>query len=162
MRSSLFFIGILAAAAAAARPAAAADADDLARIRKDYADVLALSGPARDEILAFARLLRRQPEMAIDFTHLDPPQHCLNTGGDMLHVTDDPAAKVALAYIHPAKPLVDAGLDVTKLAVEPETSAEIRGDAWYYYPGGGRIEPFHGRALGAPMIVRTVGARQER
>jgi hypothetical protein len=138
------------------RLAAAGDADELARIQRDYADVLALSGTARDELLAFARLLRKQPAMAIDFTHLDAPQYCLNTGGDMLHVAADPSARVSLAYLHTAKPLVDAGLDVTKLPVEPETSAELEGNTWYYYPGSGRIEPFHGRSLGTPMIVRTV------
>src|ERR1043166_7052784 len=111
--------------------ASATDADELARIKKDYADVLALSGTARDELLSFARLLRREPSMAIDFSHLDEPQHCLNTGGDMLPVADRPSSKVAAAYFHPAKPLVDAGLDVTKLAVEPDKSAELEGGKWY-------------------------------
>ena len=64
----------------------------------------------------------------------------------MLHVADDPSAKIPLAYLHPAKRLVEAGLDVTKLPVEPETSAELAGDTWYYYPAGGRTEPFHGKA----------------
>jgi hypothetical protein len=36
--------------------------------------------------------------MAIDFTHLEIPQHCFNTGGDMLHVADNPHAKVPLAF----------------------------------------------------------------
>lgn len=152
-------LGLLIAIAPVPRLAAGGDADELARIKKEYADVLALSGTARDELLAFARVLRKQPAMAIDFTHLDTPQHCFNTGGDMLHVTDNPSAKVPLAYLHPAKPLVDAGLDVTKLPVEPETSAQLEGDTWYYYPASGRTEPFHGKALGMPMIVRTVGAK---
>jgi hypothetical protein len=150
----VILIGLLIALAPS--PTAADEADELVRIRRDYADVLALSGTARDEILAFARLLRKQPAMAIDFSHLDTPQHCLNTGGDMLHVADDPSAKVSLAYLHPARSLVDAGLDVTKLPIEPETSSEIEGDRWYYYPASGRREPFHGKALGMPMIVRTV------
>lgn len=154
MRLAALIIGL--SIAMAPRPVAAGEADELARIQKDYADVLALSGTARDELLAFARLLRKQPAMAIDFTHLDVPQHCLNTGGDMLHVADDPSAKVSLAYFHPARPLIDAGLDVTKLPIEPETSAELRGDTWYYYPASGRTEPFHGRALGTPMVIRTV------
>jgi hypothetical protein len=140
-------------------PALASEAEELEKIKKDYADVLSLSGTARDEVLAFARVLRKQPAMAIDFTRLDPPQHCFNTGGDMLHIADNPSAKVSLAYLHPAKPLVDAGLDVTKLPVEPETSAELEGDTWYYYPASGRTEPFHGKALGVPMVVRTVGAK---
>jgi hypothetical protein len=137
----------------------ASESEELARIKKDYADVLSLSGTARDEVLAFARVLRTQPAMAIDFTRLDTPQHCFNTGGDMLHIADNPSAKIPLAYLHPAKPLVDAGLDVTKLPVEPETSAELAGDTWYYYPASGRTEPFHGKALGTPMVVRTVGPK---
>ena len=151
--------GLAIAMVLGARSAKAGDADELARIKKDYADVLGLSGTARDEVLAFARLLHRQPAMAIDFTHLDTPQHCLNTGGDMLHVADDPSAKIPLAYLHPAKRLVEAGLDVTKLPVEPETNSELTGDTWYYYPAKGRTEPFHGKALGTPMIIRTVGAK---
>ena len=39
-------------------PAVAGETDELARIKNDYADVLALSGTARDEILAFARVLQ--------------------------------------------------------------------------------------------------------
>jgi hypothetical protein len=155
----MIMLGFVVAIAPVPRLVAAGDAEELARIRREYADVLALSGTARDEALAFARVLRHQPAMAIDFTHLDTPQHCFNTGGDMLHVTDDPSARVPLAYLHPAKPLVDAGLDVTKLRVEPETSAELEGETWYYYPAGGRTEPFHGKALGMPMIVRTVGTK---
>ena len=151
-------LGLVIALAAAPSITAAGDADELAKIKKDYADVLALSATARDELLSFARLLRKRPGMALDFTHLETPQHCLNTGGDMLHVADDPSVKVPLVYMHPAKPLVEAGLDVTKLAVEPEKSAELEPDRWYYYPAGGRHEPFHGKALGVPMIVRTVGA----
>ena len=156
---AVIILGLAMVMVLGARSAKAGDADELARIQKDYADVLGLSGTARDEVLAFARLLHKQPAMAIDFSHLDTPQHCLNTGGDMLHVADDPSAKIPLAYIHPAKRLVEAGLDVTKLPVEPETNGELAGDTWYYYPANGRTEPFHGKPLGTPMIIRTVGAK---
>jgi hypothetical protein len=135
------------------------DGAELARVRSEYADVLALGGEARAELLAFARVLRARPSMAIDFTHLDTPQHCLNTGGDMLHVANAPKAKVPLAYFHPAEALVKAGLDVTKLPIEPEKSAELEPNAWYYYPSNGRVEPFHGRALDTPMVIRTVGLK---
>jgi hypothetical protein len=155
----VILLGIVIAIAPGMRPAAAGDAEELARIKKEYGDVLALSGVARDEVLAFARVLGKQPAMAIDFTHLETPQHCFNTGGDMLHVADNPSAKIPLAYLHPAKPLVEAGLDVKKLPVEPETSAELEGNTWYYYPASGRTEPFHGKALATPMVVRTVGAK---
>jgi hypothetical protein len=159
MMRVVILLGLFMAIAPGARLAVAGEAEELARIKKDYADVLALSGTARDEVLAFARVLRKQPAMAIDFTHLETPQHCFNTGGDMLHIADDASAKIPLAYMHPAKRLVEAGLDVTKLPVEPETSAELAPDTWYYYPAGGRTEPFHGKALGTPMVVRTVGAK---
>ena len=159
MRAPILVLLTIAAAAIDVPPASASDAAELARIKKEYADVLALSGTARDELLSFARLLKKQPSMALDFTHLDEPQHCLSTGGDMLHVAADASAKVPLAYFHAAKPLVDAGLDVTKLPVEPETASAIEPDRWYYYPASGRTEPFHGKALGAPMIIRTIGAK---
>src|SRR5262249_4050111 len=58
---------------------ATGEAEELARIKKDYADALALSSTARDEVLAFARVLRKQPAMAIDFT-LETPQTCFTTG----------------------------------------------------------------------------------
>ena len=138
--------------------AASAAADDLTELRREYADVLALSGPAKAEVLALARVLRERRAMAIDFSHLDSPQYCLNSGGDMLHVATDPKSKVPLAYMHPAQPLLAAGLDVSKLRTEPETSAELEPDTWYYYPGGGRVEPLHGKAM-PPMLIRTVGSR---
>jgi len=139
-------------------PVESGEAEDLSALRKEYADVLALDGPAKKEILAIARVLREKGALAIDFTHLETPQHCLNSGGDMLHVADDPQAKIPLAYMHPAEPLVAAGLDVKKLPVEPEADAALEPGKWYYYPAGGRTEPFHGKALPAPMLIRTVGA----
>jgi hypothetical protein len=41
---------------------------DLAHIRSEYADVLALQGTAKAEVLAIARVFRAKPEMAIDKT----------------------------------------------------------------------------------------------
>ena len=41
---------------------------ELARIQSEYADVLALQGTAKAELLAIARVLRAKPEMAIDRT----------------------------------------------------------------------------------------------
>ncbi len=39
---------------------------ELAHIKAEYVDVLALEGTAKAEVLAIARLLRARPEMAID------------------------------------------------------------------------------------------------
>ena len=40
--------------------------DELTTLKRDYADVLALEGTSKGEILAIARILRANPEMAID------------------------------------------------------------------------------------------------
>lgn len=124
-------------------------------IDAEYEDVLALSGTAKREVLALARLLRSRPELAIDFTHLESPQFCLNTGAHMLHLTADPEGKIPLAFLHPAEPLVAAGLDVSKLPIEPEGAMELKPGTWYYYPADGRIEPLHGKPLGVPMLIWT-------
>jgi hypothetical protein len=52
-------LGCVIAIASGPRLAAAGDAEKLTRIQNEYADVLALSGTARDEILAFARVLQK-------------------------------------------------------------------------------------------------------
>ena len=40
--------------------------DELTRLKREYADVLALQGISKAEILAVARILRAKPEMAIE------------------------------------------------------------------------------------------------
>jgi len=40
--------------------------DQLTTLKRDYADVLALEGTSKSEILAIARLLRAKPGIAID------------------------------------------------------------------------------------------------
>jgi hypothetical protein len=42
--------------------------DKFMKVRTEYADVLALQGTAKGEILAIARLLRSNPTMAVDQT----------------------------------------------------------------------------------------------
>ena len=42
--------------------------DELTTLKREYADVLALRGTSKGEILAIARILRANPEMAIDRT----------------------------------------------------------------------------------------------
>ena len=41
---------------------------ELTALNREYADVLALQGTSKGEILAIARILRANPEMAIDRT----------------------------------------------------------------------------------------------
>ena len=62
---------------------AAAEAET-AKFKREYADVLALEGTAKREVLAIARLLRGNPEMAIDHT-ADAGEYCFKSGPAMVH-----------------------------------------------------------------------------
>ena len=53
--------------------------DELTKMKTDYADVLALQGTAKGEILAIARLLRANPKIAVDQTTASG-EYCLNSG----------------------------------------------------------------------------------
>jgi hypothetical protein len=72
----------------------------------------------------------------------------------MLHVADDLRQGI-LAYLHPARPW-STPASTSRAPDRARDDAEIEGDRWYYYPASGRSEPFHGKALRMPMIVRTV------
>lgn len=150
------------AAPAAGAPAAAQapQGEELARIQQEYAPVLALEGTARQEILAIARLLERQPGMAIDFSTAPSRQYCLAPGaGSMVHFAIEPGrTPVDIVYFHDASPLIAAGLDVKKLPSEPASIAGMKPGVWYYSDGS-RVEPFHNRRLGSRMLVMGVAAR---
>src|SRR5216683_1420316 len=65
-------------------------AAQLAKIKAEYSDVLALSGIPKKELLAIAHLLRMRPEMAIDRTAA-AGEYCLKTGmGTMIHYSAHP------------------------------------------------------------------------
>lgn len=64
--------------------------DELTRLKREYADVLALQGISKAEILAVARILRAKPEMAIDQTAASG-EYCFNSGlGTMVHFATQP------------------------------------------------------------------------
>jgi hypothetical protein len=50
--------------------------DELTTLKREYADALALQGTSKGEILAVARILRANPEMAIDRT-AESGEYCL-------------------------------------------------------------------------------------
>jgi hypothetical protein len=59
--------------------------DELTTLKRDYADVLALQGTSKGEILAIARILRAKPGIAIDQT-APSGEYCFNSGqGTMVH-----------------------------------------------------------------------------
>ena len=59
--------------------------DEFTKVKSEYADVLALEGTAKGEILAIARILRAKPRIAVDQTAASG-EYCFNSGqGTMVH-----------------------------------------------------------------------------
>jgi hypothetical protein len=86
--TSVFFLtGCSRSRASEDKPAAG---DELATLKREYADVLALQGTSRGEILAIARILRANPEMALDRTAASG-EYCFKSGpGTMIHFAAKP------------------------------------------------------------------------
>src|SRR5215510_9118079 len=67
--------------------------DELTTLKREYADVFALQGTSKGEILAIARILRANPEVAIDRTAASG-EYCFNSGlGTMVHFAAQPSAR---------------------------------------------------------------------
>jgi hypothetical protein len=149
----------LALGQAGGRDAAARGADEAARIKAEYAPVLALTGTAKREVLAIAKVLQRQPGMAIDFSAA-AGQYCLNPGaGSMVHFATDPDRDpVDILYVHDPAPLVASGLDPKRLPPQPGSVAGLRPGVWYYNDGT-RPDPLHGNRVGATFLVMGVDVR---
>ncbi len=90
--------------------------DELTRLKREYADVLALQGISKAEILAVARILRANPEMAIDQTAASG-EYCFNSGlGTMVHFATQPERTPEdVVYEFDASGLIAAGLDPARL-----------------------------------------------
>lgn len=133
-------------------------AADLARIRSDYADVLALEGTAKQEILAIARLLRAKPDMAIDHT-AGAGEYCLKSGpGTMVHFASDPAKTAEdVVYEFDASELIKAGLDPEQLLKLPKLGGMQPG-RWYFLPLG-TVDPHHQHTMPAPTIAIAMNVR---
>src|SRR6187431_2652327 len=59
--------------------------DEFTKVKSDYADVLALEGTAKGEILTIAKILRAKPRIAVDQTAASG-EYCFNSGhGTMVH-----------------------------------------------------------------------------
>ena len=95
--------------------------DQLTTLKRDYADVLALEGTSKSEILAIARILRAKPEIAIDQT-VASGEYCFNSGlGTMVHFATQPEhTPEDVVYEFDASGLIAAGLDPSRLQQLPE------------------------------------------
>ncbi len=132
--------------------------DELARIKREYADVLALQGTSKGEILAIARILRANPAVAIDKTAASG-EYCFNSGlGTMVHFATEPErTKEDVVYEFDASGLIGAGLDTTRLQQLPERGQMTPG-VWYFLPRG-QQDPHHGHAMAGPTIAIALNVK---
>ncbi len=132
--------------------------DELTRLKREYADVLALQGTAKNEILTIARILRANPKIAIDQTSASG-EYCFNSGlGTMVHFATQPERTPEdIVYEFDASALIAAGLDPTRLQLLPERGQMTPG-VWYFLPKGER-DPHHSTAMAKPTIVIAVNVK---
>ena len=132
--------------------------DELTTLKRDYADVLALQGTSKQEILAIARILRAKPGIAIDQT-APSGEYCFNSGqGTMVHfatkLEDTPED---IVYEFDPSGLIAAGLDPSRLQQLPERGQMTPG-VWYFLPKG-QPDPHHGHAMPNPTIAIAVNVK---
>lgn len=92
--------------------------------------------------------LKTHPELVIDFSKISG-EYCVNTwkanGARMTHYAIDPSKTTEdVVDFVKAQPLIDAGLDVTKLPQLPSTLGTMKNGQWYYLPKGAP-DPHHGK-----------------
>lgn len=131
---------------------------ELAHIRSEYADVLALQGTAKAEVLAIARLLRANPEMAIDKTKA-AGEYCFKSSqGTMVHYASRPEATVEdVVYEFDATQLLAAGLDSQRVLKLPALG-KMEPGKWYFLPSG-VIDPHHQHVFATPTIAIAVNVK---
>lgn len=122
----------------------------------------ATTGPANSAAKAHTAIgayLKMHPEMVIDLSKVSG-EFCVNTwkvkGGHMTHYAIDPSKTTedVVDFIK-AQPLIDAGIDVTKLPQLPSTLGTMKNGQWYYLPKGG-VDPHHGwKKAPLALIVRS-------
>ena len=139
-------------------PGTDAGSAELARIKSEYSDVLALQGTARAELLAIARLLRAKPAMAIDRTKA-AGEYCFQSGlGTMVHYASQPEATAEdVVYEFDATQLLSAGLDPKRVPKLPALG-KMEPGKWYFLPSG-VIDPHHQHVMPVPTIVIAVNVK---
>ena len=132
--------------------------NEFTKLKRDYADVLALEGTSKREILAIARILRAKPEIAIDQTAASG-EYCLNSGlGTMVHFATQPERTPEdIVYEFDASGLTAAGLDPARLQQLPERGKMTPG-VWYFLPKG-QPDPHHAHAMASPTIAIAVNIK---
>src|SRR5262245_17021724 len=129
--------------------------NEFTKVKSDYADVLALQGTAKGEILAIAKILRAKPAIAVDQTTASG-EYCFNTGlGTMVHFATRPEGTAEdVVYEFDASGLIAAGLDPSRLQQLPERGRMTPG-VWYFLPKG-QPDPHHAHAMTNPTIAIAI------
>lgn len=132
--------------------------EELTTLKRDYADVLALQGTAKGEILAIARIMRANPKVAVDQTAASG-EYCFNSGqGTMVHfATQLERTPEDVVYEFDASGLIAAGLDTSRLQQLPERGQMTPG-VWYFLPKG-QQDPHHAHAMANPTIAIAVNIK---
>ena len=131
---------------------------ELTKVKTDYADVLALQGTAKGEILAIARLLRANPKIAVDQTAASG-EYCLNSGGGtMVHFATKPESTPEdVVYEFDASGLIAAGLDPSRLQRLPDRG-QMKSGVWYFLPKEEQ-DPHHAHAIAKPTIAIAINIK---
>jgi hypothetical protein len=136
----------------------AAGEDELIKLKREYADVLALQGTSKGEILAIARILRAKPKVAVDQTTASG-EYCFNSGhGTMVHFATQPERTPEdVVYEFDASGLMAVGLDPARMQQLPERGRMMPG-VWYFLPKG-QQDPHHAHAMANPTIAIAVNVK---
>ena len=137
------------------RPAAQ---NEVTRLEREYADVLALQGTAKSEILVIAKILRAKPKIAVDQTAASG-EYCFNSGlGTMVHFAARPEDTAEdVVYEFDASELIAAGLDPSRLQQLPKRGRMTPG-AWYFLAKG-QQDPHHAHAMANPTIAIAINVK---
>ena len=132
--------------------------EEVVKLKREYADVLALTGTAKGEILAVAKILRANPRIAIDQTAASG-EYCFNSGlGTMVHFATEPERTPEdVVYEFDASALISAGLDPSRLQQLPERR-EMKPGVWYFLPKG-QQDPHHAHAMANPTIAIAINVK---
>jgi hypothetical protein len=132
--------------------------DELTTLKREYADVLALQGISKAEILAIARILRAKPQVAIDQTAASG-EYCFNSGaGTMVHFATKPdTIPEDVVYEFDASGLISAGLEPSRMQQMP-ARGQMKPGVWYFLPKG-QHDPHHAHAVSAPTIAIAVNVK---
>lgn len=153
--ASTFLIAISMSAQTGSTDSSSAE---IGRIRSEYADVLALHGTAKAEVLAIARVLRAKPEMAIDKTKA-AGEYCFKSSqAIMVHYASKPESTAEdVVYEFDATQLLAAGLDPQRMPKLPALGNMDPGK-WYFLPSG-VVDPHHQHVFARPTIAIAVNVK---